>query len=178
MITTQRLFWLLVLATGALYCVMLFWSLPRLAAMAGGLVPFDLRPLGYTPDEARALIRALGGEGKAFYLGSQHPLDTAFPALLASTLFLAFRRVAPRGWALAPGLVALAGAMFDYLENFVVHLLLLAGTEEFSPQTAEWASFFTVAKSAANSTAMTALAVMLALAAWRRWRNGWNEPGD
>src|SRR5262252_8963046 len=60
-----------------LWGVMVFGTLPYLRRTAGGLEPFDLRPFGYTPEEARALLYALSDIGRAYYADVQLQLDTA-----------------------------------------------------------------------------------------------------
>lgn len=72
-------FWPVLAATLAVYLVMILWSLPLIQAEAGGLRPFDLRPLEYMQDEARAFPGALSETGRVFYPGTPHKLDTFFP---------------------------------------------------------------------------------------------------
>ncbi|MFM7334360.1 MAG: hypothetical protein ACKO1H_08095 [Tabrizicola sp.] len=153
--------------TLAVYLTMVLWSLPRIADWAGGLVPFDLRPLGYSPEEARAFLAALPVEGRAFYLTVQHKLDLAYPGLMALSLILAFRRLAPGGMALAMGLLAAAGAGFDYAENAAVSGLL-AGVPTDAAVIA--ASRLTLAKSACTTLALSVLLILLVRAGLRRWR--------
>lgn len=69
----------------AVYSQMITTTLPRLEAVSG-LIPFDMRPLGYSVDEAMQLLDALGAPGRSYYLTHQLPLDMAYPALLAVTL--------------------------------------------------------------------------------------------
>src|SRR5215468_12076153 len=83
-----------------LWGVMMVWTLAYLRRTAGGLAPFDLRPFGYTPEEARKLLHALSGIGRAYYADVQLQLDTAFPAVYAlSRALLLF-------WVTAPGRTA------------------------------------------------------------------------
>ena len=83
-----------------LWGVMVSWTLAYLRRTAGGLAPFDLRPFGYTPDEARTLLHALSGIGRAYYADVQLQLDTAYPAVYAlSRGLLLF-------WLTAPGRTA------------------------------------------------------------------------
>ncbi len=112
-----RALWIVWLVTGALYLAMLAWSLPHLTALAGGLPMFDMRPGGYSELDARALLTALGVDGRTFYLGVQHRLDTVFLALEALALALTFPRLFPRLLAGALIAVSLAGTVFD---NFAV----------------------------------------------------------
>jgi hypothetical protein len=51
-----------------------------------GLLPFDMRPGGYSPEHAYALLNALGVDGNRYYLTRQIPLDLIYPALMALTL--------------------------------------------------------------------------------------------
>jgi hypothetical protein len=166
----RYLFRLLLAVMFAVYLAMLLWSLPHLRATAGGLAPFDLRPAGYSLAEAQALLAALGAEGRNYYLTVQQSLDSAYPALLAVVLVLAFRALAP-GW---PGLglsvLAVLGSGFDYLENARVAVLLRAGPEAVTAEMVAAANRATVLKSAAVTLAMVALLVLLANRGWRRWR--------
>ncbi len=162
-----QIFWAVFALTMAVYLAMILWSLPHLQQAAGGRVAFDLRPMGYEATEARAVVAALGAEGRAFYLNVQHRLDTAYPLLLAVTLTLAFRLLA-RGW-LAGVLAAIAvlATVFDYLENSAVAVLLRAGPDAMTDTMVESASRWTVLKSATASVAFVALIVLLLRAGWR-----------
>lgn len=116
-------------AATAVYLTMVFGTLPALQAQAG-MMPFDLRPAGYSTDTALALLRALGAEGRFEYLTRQLPLDTFYPALMALTLAslfrLAGRQDAP-SWPVSAGIVvSWLAAGFDYAENAFVAAMLLA----------------------------------------------------
>ena len=160
--------WLL---TGALYLLMLLWSLPHLTQIAGGLPMFDMRPGGYSYPEAQALLMALGTEGRGFYLAVQHRLDTLFPGLEALALGLAFWRLFPRRFAVPLACVALAGAVFDWLENAAVAVLLRMDPGAVTPSLVAVANRWTVLKSSAVTLAMTALLLALILALWRHLRS-------
>src|SRR5262249_46841707 len=67
----------------AVWGIMAFRTVAYLRRVAGGLAPFDLRPFGYTVDEARALLHALSDIGRRYYADVQLQLDTASPALYA-----------------------------------------------------------------------------------------------
>lgn len=167
---TGRGAWLLAMAgAAALYAAMVLWSLPRLVELAGGLHPFDLRPFGYDAEAARALVVALGPEGRAFYLGVQHGLDALYPPLLALVLAGAAVQLAP-GWpGRALALVAGLGCAMDWAENATVAALLRLGPEGFEAALAARASAFTIAKGALTVGVMLAL-VALGLRALRRRR--------
>ncbi|MGB5067222.1 MAG: hypothetical protein WBO29_07580, partial [Albidovulum sp.] len=114
-------------AMAAVYLVMVVWALPKIKTLAGGLDPFDMRPLGYSGDEARAFLSGLEAAGYDFYLNVQQELDTIFPGLLAIVLVWSFGHLATGAarWLLM--LVSVLAAGFDYLENVAVRAMLLAG---------------------------------------------------
>ncbi|MBW6506613.1 MAG: hypothetical protein K0B00_07685 [Rhodobacteraceae bacterium] len=165
----RRLFWALFALMAGVYGAMLFLTLPQLKQLSGGPLPFDLRPGGYDLAEAQALLAALGAEGRRYYLGVQQMLDSAYPALYAVVMVLAFRALAPLWWGRALGLLALAGAGFDYLENARVAAMLRLAPEEVTAAMVAAASQATVAKSITVAAALVALSVLLARAGGRRW---------
>jgi hypothetical protein len=169
--TARRLaFSLLFAATLAVYVTMLAWTLPAISAAAGGLAPFDLRPSGYTFDEAKAFLTALSPDGKALYLGAQHRLDAAYPALLSATLFFAIAALTPTAWGSwrwVLALTAIPGALFDYLENAAVTVMLTAGADDLTPDMVATADRWTTSKSWSSTVAMTILLALLVAWGWR-----------
>jgi hypothetical protein len=163
----------------ALWGIMVFGTLAYLRRTAGGLEPFDLRPFGYTPEEARALLYALSEIGRAYYADVQLQLDTAFPALYALSRGLLLL------WVTAPGRTAerplplparlallalpLATASFDYFENEGIAAMLAAGPQA-GDDLIEQTSFWTRAKSLAG-LATELVCVSLAAIAYMRWRH-------
>lgn len=162
------MFWSVVVVTGIIYLVMVLWSLPKISGMAGGLPPFDLRPFGYSTAEARALLAALDDPAREFYLTVQQRLDLVFPGLLALSLVLSFRRLAPGALAMALSAVVVAAAGCDYAENAAVAGLLKAADP--TDAAIEAASRWTLLKSAGATIGFVALLGLMAAAAFRRWR--------
>jgi hypothetical protein len=162
-----------------LWGVMVFSTLAYLRSTAGGLEPFDLRPFGYTPEEARALLYALSEVGRAYYADVQLQLDTAFPAVYAFSRGLlllwltAAGRTANRPLPLLAHLalliLPLATAWFDYLENQGIAAMLAAGPHA-DDELIERTSFWTRAKSLA-ALATELVCLMLAAIAFARWRH-------
>ena len=162
-----------------LWGMMVFGTLAYLRRVAGGLEPFDLRPFGYTPEEARALLHALSSIGRAYYADVQLQLDTAYPALYAlSRALLLFwvtapGRTAERPFPLAARLallaLPLATAWFDYFENEGIAAMLAAGPQA-SDELIERTSFWTRAKSLVGLATELAC-VTLAAIAFLRWRH-------
>ena len=162
------LYWVVFAAGAATYAAMLLWTLPEIQDAAGGLVPFDMRPFGYSHAEALEFLAALNPQGLALYLGPQKWLDLAFPALLGIFLAWSFVRlgpgIAPRAFLVV---AALSVTAFDYLENIRVRAMLLAGPDATTEAMSWAASLATLVKSGLVTFCLIAL---LALVLWRGWR--------
>lgn len=152
--------WLVPLAALASYAVLVLHFGPRLEAEAGGLLPFDLRPLGYDSDAVRAYLAALTPEGAALYLGPIRANDTLVPLLFTLTLLLPLR-----GWGWLWFLPALAYGFADLAENVAVASLITQGAGVPDGVIAA-ASALTMAKFAAVTLAL----LVAALALWGKWR--------
>ena len=142
------------------YGVMITVTLAHIEAVSGQ-APFDMRPLGYHPQDAAALLEALGAEGRAYYLWYQIPLDTLYPALLALTLIATviwFGRSMPGSRRVRLGIGLSVGcALFDYVENIAIGAMIWSWPE-VSPALVYAASLATIVKSV-----LTTLAVVLVL---------------
>lgn len=164
-----RTYWVLTTATLGIYLVMVLWSLPYIADQAGGERAFDLRPLGYSFDEAQIFLDALTENGRLTYLNIQHQLDRVYPALLAVWLIVTIRALTPR-WSplvhLSVSVMAVCAALFDYMENIRVEALLLA--DEVSAAAVASASQATVAKSVLGGALLSLTAILLLRRAWQR----------
>lgn len=144
----------------AIYVLMISVTLAHIEAISGQ-VPFDMRPLGYHPKDAATLLKALGPEGREYYLSYQISLDTLYPAMLALTLIASFgwfgRRM-PGSKLVRSGITLSVGcALFDYLENIGI-VFMIWSWPEVSIALVYAASTATIIKSA-----LTTLAVLLAL---------------
>lgn len=58
----------LLVASGLIWAVMFFGPLAHLSRLAGGATPFDVRPMGYSYDQARAFLEAIGEQGRNYYV--------------------------------------------------------------------------------------------------------------
>ncbi|SNS15872.1 hypothetical protein [Antarctobacter heliothermus] len=157
---------ILTAATLAVYFVMVLWTLPTIAAAAGGALPFDLRPWGYSPEEAAAFLSVLSDPGRSLYSDVQLRLDTVYPPLLAIWICASAARLFPRGVVWAIGLVAVGGMAADLAENAAVAQLL----DGFDADTARRAARWTMVKSAATTLALTALLAGFVAWLWGVWR--------
>ncbi len=139
-----------------IYLVMVLGTLRYLTDFAM-VLPFDLRPAGYSQADAAVLLEALGEAGRQYYLTRQIPLDTLYPALLALTLISTLRwravRFGPTLMTRIGEPLAVMAAAFDYLENLGIVFMLLAGAESY-PTLIHAASMATILKSALTSVAI------------------------
>ncbi|MGI3187455.1 hypothetical protein [Nioella aestuarii] len=150
----------------SIYLLMVNITLAHLEAISG-LIPFDMRPLGYSHAEALTLLGALGADGRAYYLSHQIPLDTVYPALLALTLMGAIcwigQRLPNRTLVRAGVALSLGAAAFDYAENLAICVMIWNGPTPSVPLVFA-ASAATIAKSV-----LTSLAVSLTLLLGAMW---------
>jgi hypothetical protein len=168
-VSRHTAFWAVFALAQALYLTITLWSLPRIAAEAEGLRPFDMRPLGYSVAEARAFVVALSPDGRDFYLGTQQVLDTVYPAILGLMFVLGFALLFRRRLVLLLLPVALATVVFDYLENAGVAAMLVAGPEAFNPEQAAITCRWTQLKSASTTLGYIALLAGFAGLLRGRW---------
>ena len=146
---------------GALiYGLMMTVTLAHIEAISGQ-VPFDMRPMGYNPQDAAALLEGLGVEGRRYYLSYQIPLDTVYPALLALTLITTicwFGQRIPKSRLVRIGVfLSIGSALFDYAENLGI-IAMIWSWSDVSALLVYAVSTATILKSA-----LTTVAVMLTL---------------
>lgn len=153
----QRAFWLSFSAAMAIYLTMVFWSVPFIVGQAGGQAPFDMRPMGYSLEDAKGFLGALTPDGRLFYLDVQQKLDIAYPALLGMSLILGLQLALQRPWGTVFGLVALMATAADYFENHIVAGMLQTTPDMLDPATVQVASFLTMSKSVGHMTCFVAL---------------------
>ena len=150
----------------SIYLLMVKITLAHIEAVSG-LIPFDMRPLGYSFADALTLLDALGADGRAYYLSHQMPLDTVYPALLALTLVGAIcwigQRLPKRTLVRAGVTLSLGAAAFDYAENLAICAMIWNWPNPSVPLVFA-ASAATTAKSV-----LTSLAVSLTLLLGVMW---------
>jgi len=168
-----KVYWIVVAATVTNYLIMILWSLPLVSEMAGGNVPFDMRPGGYSFDEALIFLKTINDSGRNFYLNTQHVLDFFYPSLLAVSLAIPLIHLLPRylGWPLAA--LAIGAAASDYLENIYVAGMLKLEPAVVTEAMVSVASNWTLTKSISTTIASVALLIALAFKGvkWFKGRN-------
>lgn len=157
-------------AAAGIYLLMINVTLGHLEALSG-LRPFDMRPGGYSPEQANALLNALGTEGRLYYLNRQIPLDLAYPALMALTLVAFLKWLGGLGVArllVTLGIwVSIAAAVGDYIENAGIIMMILSW-----PNPSNILIWVTSAASIAKAS-LTSVAVVTVIIGLGNWLNNW-----
>jgi len=168
----------LLAGNGALWAVMFFGTLAHLQALAGGAAPFDIRPLGYGYEEARAFLEAIGEQGRAYYLHPQLILDTVYPPFYAVSRGLAlwwlttpgrlYDGAVPQRWRWTLVAMPVVMAICDGVENVCIAKMLWSWPD-LSPGLVQVSSLATRVKFIAG-TFTEILMAALAIPALLRWR--------
>ena len=159
------------------YIAMLAFSIPKTAQFANGMKLPDMMPEGYSSAYIMELFTALGEAGRNMYLQVQLPLDMVYPFLFAlcySLLFAYFLKKIKKEHSLLLFLCFLPviGGVADYFENIGL-FYLLKNFPNFSEQTVDIVSGFTVLKSTVTSIYFASLLFVLVVLAlqkikWKR----------
>ena len=159
----RHLFRIALLFTVIVYLVIVLWSLPIVQGEADGLRPLDLRPLGYSGEEARAFLSAITDAGRAQYLGPQRLLDLIYPALLAITLVFGIFRFGGKMsmfWRLLLSVLPMLGAACDYVENELVAAMLKTPVDLVTDEMVQQANFASLGKSGLTTISMLLVVVL------------------
>jgi hypothetical protein len=78
---TIKMWLLFLISSQAIFLLMQTHSIPKIVKEAGGLMIFDVKPLGYSFTYAVEFLSRLSEEGYNVYLHVQLPLDFFFPLL-------------------------------------------------------------------------------------------------
>jgi len=129
---TARFLWICAASAGLCFVGLVVWSTAML--QPGGLLIFDSRLWGYTPQDARDYLAALDGMARGYssYLGTFHQLDTVFPVLLTMSMTGALWLCSP--WLPLVVRVVLLGVPLGYLwadlmENAAVAQMIRTGVQ-------------------------------------------------
>ena len=156
-----KIYWVVVAVTVTNYLTMVLWSLPLVSEMADGGVPFDMRPGGYSFEEAQMFLTATNNEGRDFYLNIQQLLDFFYPTLFAISVAIPLAHLVPRYWGWSLALLAIAAGVFDHLENSAVSIMLRAEPDLVTEAMVSSANNWTLAKSVSTSIVSIALLIVL-----------------
>jgi hypothetical protein len=144
------------LAAAGIYLLMIFVTLAHIETLSG-LRPFDMRPGGYSAEQANSLINALEPIGRRYYLTRQIPLDLVYPSLMALTLVSLLKWLGSRDVSqklIQIGVwVSIGAAIADYIENVGICLMILSWPET-SADTVLAASVASIVKSGLTTAAV------------------------
>ncbi len=170
----------LLAGNGAMWAVMFFGTLAHLQALAEGAAPFDIRPLGYSYDEARSFLAAIGEEGRAYYLSPELVLDSFYPPFYAVSRGLALwwltmpgrlcEGAMPSRWRWTLVAIPVVMASLDGVENICIAKMLWTWPD-LPPGLVQVSSLATRLKFIAGvftEISMAALAIPVLLR-WRGW---------
>lgn len=153
----------------AIYAFMITVTLAHIEAVSGQ-VPFDMRPVGYSPQDAAALLEGLGVEGRQYYLQRQIPLDTVYPALLALTLISSLRwfggRIASERLVRVGIIFSVGAALCDYVENLGIAAMIWSWPN-LSDALVYVSGAASISKSVLTTAAFMCLMLIGGLWAWR-----------
>ncbi len=155
----------LFVATNVVYVFMLAVSIPRAMELASGLKLLDMMPAGYDRDYVNELFRALGEEGRRYYLTRQLPVDFIYPLLFGWSYCLLLGYFLNKLNQLKTPLVYLCllpvmAGFFDYSENIGI-IALLNAYPDLAHLTVSITSVFSVLKSMTTSVFFIALIIVL-----------------
>jgi hypothetical protein len=128
------------------------FGLAKLVEITGGQSILDMEMMkGYSVERAYEILGALGENGRAFNMKYIVPLDFPFPLTYGLFYFITLTLImkniqknAKRPWLI--GTVGLFAALFDWLENIMI-VILLQNYPERLEGIAKMASIFTQLKS-------------------------------
>ena len=142
---------LFVILSGIIYVLMAKVTIPMVLGIKEDLALLDAMFKGYDFEYVKLLFEGLGADGRNAYLYRQIPLDLIFPLIYGSGGFLLlaylFKKIDVKNAKIYYlCLVPIAGAVFDYFENFGT-ISLLNSYPEIAPIQVQINSFFTIMKS-------------------------------
>lgn len=115
-------------ASQIVYFTMLIVTIPAIQDKANGMKIFDLMAAGYSPQYVASFLESIGEKGRNIYLMNQIPLDLLNPGLMAVTgaiiITLFSKKINHRLGVII--FIPIFGAVFDYLENAMVAVMLIS----------------------------------------------------
>ncbi|WP_413112565.1 hypothetical protein [Thaumasiovibrio sp. DFM-14] len=169
---TGKLVLALFVAANTVYLIMVIYSIPMLMQHSGGIPIFDMSPLGYSYQDAMALLTALGEEGREVYVSLQLTLDIFYPILFALCYFSLFQwliivgRLSHRIWRYIT-VIPIFVCVLDYVENIFIWLMI-RDYPTLSESLVTTSSTFTLAKSVSTMVYFIVLTLMIIFLIARR----------
>ncbi|RUL54652.1 hypothetical protein [Lysinibacillus antri] len=181
---TIKLWLLFLLLSQSLYMIMKAYSIPSISYEVGGLLIFDMKPLGYTYDYAYTFLSKLSEKGYEIYKYTQLPLDLLFPIFNCLTglctfvlLFRFYHKVKFQlevNWqsTFAKTLLSIPfiAMVADYLENISIFIMLLYKTAVPKPLVYT-ADVFTIIKSMSTLAFYIVIIILCIISSLKWMRN-------
>ena len=142
---------------------------PHLARL-GNAVILDLQ-IGYIPEDAYALLEALGAAGRQAYaamlLGGDMLFPISYSLLFAAIAAWLLARVAPPDhWAQKLSLIALIGGISDIAENLSILTMILAFPQRLDG-VAWFSSLIKITKFGSAAVGAPLIVILAVILAWR-----------
>ncbi|MTI38834.1 hypothetical protein [Fulvivirga lutimaris] len=148
--------------------IMMTYTFPKINAQLGAEA-FDLRPAGYSPSEAMALLQNLDLASTNFYLFPQlFLLDVLYPILLAfllSTLIIRLSRlckVNPNSFFSNLYVLPFLAMLADYAENIMI-AIMISEPANVTSGFVQTASIFTQLKAGITTLSWVSIIVLFVL---------------
>ena len=147
---------------------------PRL----GGTAILDMQ-IGYTPDDAYALLEALGAEGRQAYAAMLLIGDMLFPisySLLfaAVAAWLLARAIPPDHWAQKLSLIALIGGISDIAENLSILTMIFAFPQRLDG-VAWFSSLIKISKFGSAAVGAPLIVIFAVMLVWKHTAGRWKQ---
>ncbi|MBF4691792.1 hypothetical protein [Fusibacter ferrireducens] len=145
----------------SVYLVMMLVTIPQLRHEMNGIEVFDLRALGYSLEEGRAIIETITPSGRQFYTHVQLPLDFIYP--FSITMFcISFLKQASNRYKILKAIwwLPIFIMLFDYTENIFIYLMLNGHASDFM---IGFSSAMTVLKSMSSTVIYSIILIILML---------------
>lgn len=115
----KPLIWALAATTAALYAVLAYGSYVTVPSLAGGVLGFDMRPMGMPVEVGQLYLQNMTSAAKDYYSGRLWPLDTAFIAALVTLVIVVSTRIGGR-LCMVTAMLAMGYGIVDFQENRLV----------------------------------------------------------
>jgi hypothetical protein len=143
---------------------------PHLARLGGAAI-LDMQ-IGYTPDDAYALLEGLGAEGRQAYaamlLGGDMLFPISYSLLFAAIAAWLLARVAPPDhWAQKLSLIALIGGISDIAENLSILTMIFAFPQRLDG-VAGFSSLIKISKFGSAAVGAPLIVIFAVILVWKR----------
>lgn len=157
------------LLASLVYAVMITITIPYISKDINNLAIFDMRPMGYSVNDALEILDNLSTDRLKYYKTVQLSLDILYPFLVAIYGLFAFAEIRKKiKITKLSYILPIMICVFDYLENMMIYIMLVGNS---SPIIIKTASSFTIIKSMSTVVFQTILIICLIYIFIKKIRN-------